>query len=201
VEKPYLNQEFYNLDDVHNFYNCYALHKGFGIRRSSSSKSSATGELIWKKFVYYKEGWREEQRKEDGNEVVSRCRETRDGCMASLNVHWKKHGKWVMMGFVEEHRHTLDTPRRTKKHHSHTVSHKISVAKDLMENLHTCGMGPSIVAKATNNMGNITKIAMEHVVNHLRNHRMNNVGQEGYLVAMHFMKQMRLDPNFYFATE
>ncbi|GAV86504.1 hypothetical protein CFOL_v3_29934 [Cephalotus follicularis] len=121
--------------------------------------------------------------------------------MASLNVRWKKHGKWIVTGFIEEHSHTLDTPRRTKKHRSHNVSHKIPVAKDLMEHLHSCGMGPSAIAKAINTTGNTTEITTEHVVSHLRKHRMNNVGREGYLVAMHFMEQLRVDPNFYFATE
>ncbi|GAV90078.1 FAR1 domain-containing protein, partial [Cephalotus follicularis] len=200
VEKPYLNQDFDHLHDVYNFYNRYALHKGFGIRKSSSSKSSVSGELIWKKFVCDKAGWRAKHKeKDDGSEVVGWSRETRDGCMASLNLRWKKHGKWVVTGFVEEHSHTLDTPRRTKKHRSHNVSHKISAAKDLMEQLHSCGMGPSVIAKAINTTGNITEITTEHVVHHLRKQRMNNVGQEGYLAAMHFMKEMRLDPNFYFA--
>ncbi|GAV62547.1 hypothetical protein CFOL_v3_06070, partial [Cephalotus follicularis] len=122
-------------------------------------------------------------------------------CMASLNVHWKKHGKWVVTGFVEEHSHTFDTPRITKKHCSHNVLHKISTAKDLMEQLHTCGMRPSVITKAINTTGNITEITTEHMVNHLRKNRVNNVGQEGYLVAMHFMKQVRLDSNFYFAIE
>ncbi|GAV91317.1 FAR1 domain-containing protein [Cephalotus follicularis] len=202
VEKPYLNQEFDDLDDVYTFYNCYALQEGFGIRRSSSSKSSVTGELIWKKFLCDKTGWRAKNKeKEDGSEVVSQSREKRDGCMASLNVHWKKHGTWVVMGFVEEHSHTLDTPRRTKKHRSHNVSHKMSAAKDLMEQLHSFGIGPSVIAKAINTTGNITEITTGHVVHHLRKQRMNNVGQERYLVAIHFMEQMRLDPNFYFATE
>ncbi|GAV82966.1 LOW QUALITY PROTEIN: FAR1 domain-containing protein, partial [Cephalotus follicularis] len=196
-----LNQEFDNLDDVYTFYNCYALHKGFGVRKSSSSKSSATGELIWKKFVCDKASWRvKNKEKVDGSEAVSRCRETRDGCMTSLNVRWRKHGKWVVTGFVEEHCHTLDTPRRAGKHRS-IVSHKSSAAKDLMEQLHTCGMGPSVIAKAINIMGNITDISTDHVINHLRKHRMNNIGIEDYLVAMHFTQQMRLDSNSYFTAE
>ncbi|GAV73042.1 LOW QUALITY PROTEIN: FAR1 domain-containing protein, partial [Cephalotus follicularis] len=190
---PYLNQEFDNLDDVHNFYNCCALHKGFGIRRSSSK-------LIWKKFVCDKACWRAKNKeKADGSEVVNRCSETRDGCMASLNVRWKKHRKWVVTRFEEEHNHILDTPRRPKKHHSHNVSHKNSAAKDLMEQLQSCGIGPSTIAKTIH--GNITEITTEQVIHHLRKHRMNNVGREGYFVAMHFMEQMRLNPNFYFATE
>ncbi|GAV64791.1 hypothetical protein CFOL_v3_08306, partial [Cephalotus follicularis] len=102
----------------------------------------------------------------------------RDGCMASLNVCWKKHGKWVVTGFVEEHSYTLDTPRRTKKHRSHNVSQKFFTAKELMEQLHSCGMGPSIIAKVINTTSNIVEIITKHVVNHLRRHRMNNVGRE-----------------------
>ncbi|GAV76452.1 hypothetical protein CFOL_v3_19926, partial [Cephalotus follicularis] len=50
-----------------------------------------------KKFVCDKAGWRAKNKeKENGSEVVSRCRETRARCMASLNVLWKKHGKWVV---------------------------------------------------------------------------------------------------------
>ncbi|GAV65011.1 FAR1 domain-containing protein, partial [Cephalotus follicularis] len=131
IEKPYLNKEFDNLDDVYNFYNCNVLHKGFGIRKFSSSKSSVIGELVWKKFVCDKTGWRAKNKeKEDRSEVVSRCRKTRDGFMASLNICWKKHGKWVVTRFVEEHSHTHYTPRRTKKYRSHNVSHKISAAED-----------------------------------------------------------------------
>ncbi|GAV83020.1 FAR1 domain-containing protein [Cephalotus follicularis] len=101
VDKPYVGQEFDNLNDVYNFYNCYALQKGFGVRKSSSSKSSATREVVWKKFVCDKAGWKKTiKEKGDGSEVVQRHRETKVGCTASLNVRWKNHGKWVVTVFL-----------------------------------------------------------------------------------------------------
>ncbi|GAV90812.1 hypothetical protein CFOL_v3_34214, partial [Cephalotus follicularis] len=121
--------------------------------------------------------------------------------MASLNVGWKNHGKWVVTVFEEEHCHTLDTPRRAKRHRSHNVAHRNPVAKDLMDQLHTCGIRPSAIAKAINATGNDTAITTDQVVQHLRKHRLNNVGQEAFLVASHFQRQMSLDPNFYFAME
>ncbi|GAV73041.1 FAR1 domain-containing protein/SWIM domain-containing protein, partial [Cephalotus follicularis] len=90
-----------------------------------------------------------------------------DGCMASLNVRWKKHRKWVVTRFEEEHNHILDTPRRPKKHHSHNVSHKNSAAKDLMEQLQSCGIGPSTIAKTINMNSSpklITRFPFEKIV-------------------------------------
>ncbi|GAV79694.1 FAR1 domain-containing protein [Cephalotus follicularis] len=187
VDKPYVGQEFDNLDDVYNFYNCYALQKGFGVIKSSISKSSATREVVWKKFVCDKAGWKKTiKEKRDGSEVVQRHRETKVGCTTSLNVQWKNHGKWVVTAFEEEHCHTLDTPRRAKMHRSHNVAHRNPVAKDLMDQLHTCGIRPSAIAKAINATGNDTAITTDQVVQHLRKHRLNNVGQEAFLVASHF---------------
>ncbi|GAV64617.1 hypothetical protein CFOL_v3_08135, partial [Cephalotus follicularis] len=90
AEKPYVSQDFDTLDEVYNFYNCYALREGFGIRKPSSSQS--------------------------------------------------KNEKWVVTRFVEEHSHILDTPRRVSKRRSHNISHKNVVAKNLMDQFHSCAM-------------------------------------------------------------
>ncbi|GAV78227.1 hypothetical protein CFOL_v3_21695 [Cephalotus follicularis] len=121
--------------------------------------------------------------------------------MASLIVRWRQHGKWVVTSFQEEHWHTLDTLRRAKKHHSHNVSHKNPLVKNLMDQLHSYGYGPLRITKAINGIGENTSVTMQQVVQHLRQDQMNNIGSKGVLVTAHFHKQMQLDPNFYFVME
>ncbi|GAV66753.1 FAR1 domain-containing protein, partial [Cephalotus follicularis] len=96
-EKPCVSQEFDTLDEVYNFYNFYALREGFGIRKSSNSKSQAIGELIWKKNLCNKAGFKDLSNvKEDGREVVHRHRDTREGCKPKIDVRKSKNEKWVV---------------------------------------------------------------------------------------------------------
>ncbi|GAV61214.1 FAR1 domain-containing protein, partial [Cephalotus follicularis] len=175
----------------------YALKKGFGTRKSSSNKSAVTRDVIFKRFVCDKEGFK----KQDESDNVRRHRNTRDGCMALMEVRMKKHGKWIVTKFVEEHSHDLDTPRRVWKHHSHNVSHKNPVAMNLMDQFHGYRMGPSKIAKAINATSGSTSITARHVSEHSRENSNNNVGPKGVQVAMIFQRQMTLDSNFYYAME
>ncbi|GAV85850.1 FAR1 domain-containing protein [Cephalotus follicularis] len=151
---PYINQEFDSFDDAYNFYNLYALKKGFGTRKSSSNKSAVTRDVIFKRFVCDKEGFKKQDERDN---VRHRCN-TREGCMALMEVRMKKHGKWIATKFVEEHSHDLDTPRRAWKHRSHNVSHKNPVAMNLMDQFHSCEMGLSKIVKAINATSGSTSI-------------------------------------------
>ncbi|KAK8957953.1 Protein FAR1-RELATED SEQUENCE 8 [Platanthera zijinensis] len=117
-----MGMEFDTLDEIYPFYNTYALVTGFGIRKSSSSKSQVTQHLI---------GWFEKKMDIIANTNVKRHRDTRTGCMTKLEVRINAEGKWAVTQFIKEHNHILDTPRKTKKHRSHNISHKNPIIKDL----------------------------------------------------------------------
>ncbi|KAK8946704.1 Protein FAR1-RELATED SEQUENCE 5 [Platanthera zijinensis] len=136
-----MGMEFDTLDEIYSFYNTYALVTGFGIRKSSSSKSQVTQHLIWKKFECNKGGLKKLD--SIANTNVKRHHDTRTGCMAKLEVRINAEGKWAVTQFIKEHNHILDTPRKAKKHRSHNISHKNLIIKDLIAQLHSSGMGPS----------------------------------------------------------
>ncbi|XP_073014540.1 protein FAR1-RELATED SEQUENCE 5-like [Primulina eburnea] len=55
-QKPKIGMKFESLDEAFSFYNQYARESGFSARMSNSKKSKKTKEVIWKKFVCFKEG-------------------------------------------------------------------------------------------------------------------------------------------------
>ncbi|GAV87220.1 FAR1 domain-containing protein [Cephalotus follicularis] len=181
VDKPCIGQEFDTLLDARKFYNWYVLRKGFGTRRSSSNKSYV-GRVIWKRFVYDKQGFK----KKYGREDVQRHRDTGVGCKAHMVVRLTKGKKRVVSIFLEEHNHDLDTPRRVVKHRSHNQSHKNPLASNLMDKFQGSGMGTSRIAKAINAKNWSNCITGKQVTEHLRQQLQNRVGREGVMVAMHF---------------
>ncbi|XP_073015535.1 protein FAR1-RELATED SEQUENCE 5-like [Primulina eburnea] len=55
-QKPEIGMKFESLEEAFSFYNQYARKSGFSARMSNSKKSKKTNEVIWKKFVCFKEG-------------------------------------------------------------------------------------------------------------------------------------------------
>lgn len=114
TNEPYIGLEFDDLDEVYNFYNCYARNSGFGIRKNSSSKSRITGNLIWKSYVCDKVGKKVIPTMNEST-TKARRRDTRVGCGAKLDVRKNKYDKWFVSSFVKQHNHALDTPRKNIK--------------------------------------------------------------------------------------
>ncbi|XP_020266635.1 protein FAR1-RELATED SEQUENCE 5-like [Asparagus officinalis] len=73
--KPLLGMKFNSYEEGYNYYNSYALLMGFGIRKSTVKYSCKTREVVDRKFVCDKEGYRP---KRDKIENLVR-RETRVG--------------------------------------------------------------------------------------------------------------------------
>jgi len=103
--------------------------------------------------------------------------------------------------FVKAHNHELDTPRRAKKHRSHNFIHKDHIVKNLIDQLHSSGMGPSRIAKTLNITSGCNSISSKNISDHLKVQRMNTLGCEGALLYAYFQKQKELDSNFYFALQ
>ncbi|KAK8955074.1 Protein FAR1-RELATED SEQUENCE 5 [Platanthera zijinensis] len=196
---PYIGQVFDSLDDVYIFYNGYALQKGFGIRKSSTFKSHGSRDLIRKRFVCDKEGFKIIST--NASVDIARLRDTRIGCMEKLEARKSKEGQWIVASFMDSHNHFLDSPRRASKHRSHNKSHKSFVARSLMNQLCNSGLGPSKIARALNTTSGNTSISCQQVIDQLRLEKKNNIGSEGVQVATYLQKQRILDHNFYYAIE
>ncbi|KAK8950708.1 Protein FAR1-RELATED SEQUENCE 5 [Platanthera zijinensis] len=112
-----------------------------------------------------------------------------------------KDDNWVVTGFIKQHNHELDTPRKAKRHRSHNVLHKDKEVKNLMDQLYSAGMGPAKIARILNETNTNSSISAKQVSMHLSEHRKNNIGNEGASVFAYLKKQQELDPNFYFDIE
>ncbi|XP_020266586.1 protein FAR1-RELATED SEQUENCE 5-like [Asparagus officinalis] len=109
--KPLLGMKFNSHEEAYNYYNSYALLMGFGIRKSTVNYSRKTREVVDKKFVCDKEGYKPNS----GKIEIPLRRETRVGCKAMMRVKLLEDKSWEVTGFVEEHtNHVLSSPDKAK---------------------------------------------------------------------------------------
>ncbi|KAK8926485.1 Protein FAR1-RELATED SEQUENCE 5 [Platanthera zijinensis] len=122
VKEPYVSLVFESVDEAYWFYNSYTLNVGFGIKKGSTSKSFSSGDVIARRFECNKSGLKTSKEGEGSSTRAHRL--TRVNCKAKLDIRKNKDDKWVVTGFIKEHNHELDTPRKAKRHRSHNVLHK-----------------------------------------------------------------------------
>ncbi|XP_073271500.1 protein FAR1-RELATED SEQUENCE 5-like [Primulina huaijiensis] len=116
---------FDSIEDAFSFYNQYARESGFSARISNNKKSKQTNEVIWKKFVCFKEGQTDDirwskQAKNDRPRKERARGQTRTGCKSRLSIVKEQTGPgWVVSTFTESHNHPLSTPSKVHLLHSH----------------------------------------------------------------------------------
>ncbi|XP_077215679.1 protein FAR1-RELATED SEQUENCE 5-like [Tasmannia lanceolata] len=203
VNKPFVGQLFDNCEEAYAFYNLYGLTTGFGVRKCKTNKSMATGDIIRRRYVCDREGWRKINEKIPTDREVKRRRTVREGCKAKMEIKLTKDEKWEVRTFIEDHCHDLTSPPKRRLHHSHNTLHKKNVTRNLMNTLRRDGLGPTGIAKAINaaNDGLDSAITPSQVKGQLRAERANNMGQEAVTVAAQFQQKRAEDPNFYFSME
>ncbi|XP_077237272.1 protein FAR1-RELATED SEQUENCE 5-like [Tasmannia lanceolata] len=134
--------------------------------------------------------------------VVKPRRTVREGCKAKMDISLID-GKWKVKAVEDVHCHELTSPLKRQMHHSHNKFIKTQVVKNLMDDLSTAPIHPANIAKAINvsYKGSGSSITTNQVVCHLRKQRVNNMGQEGVLVAHKFQAKQSEYPNFFFKME
>ncbi|XP_073277673.1 protein FAR1-RELATED SEQUENCE 5-like [Primulina huaijiensis] len=105
-QKPTIGMRFDSIEDAFSFYNQYSRESGFSARISNSKKSKQTNEVIWKKFVCFKEGqtddirWSKQAKNDRPREERARG-ETRTGCKSRLSIVKEQTGPgWVVKANV-----------------------------------------------------------------------------------------------------
>ncbi|XP_073048393.1 protein FAR1-RELATED SEQUENCE 5-like [Primulina eburnea] len=146
-QKPSIGMRFDSLEDAFSFYNQYARESGFSARMSNSKKSKKTNEVVWKKFVCFKEGHTDDIRwNKQGKNVESRKErargETRTGCLSKISVVKEQTGPgWVVSNFIESHNHPLSTPSKVhllRSHRNISASKKVLSQQFAEANVPTC---------------------------------------------------------------
>ncbi|XP_014751141.1 protein FAR1-RELATED SEQUENCE 5-like [Brachypodium distachyon] len=103
-----VERTFGSEDDGFEFYNSYALEKGFSVRKSYVEWDEANEEIILRKFVCSRKGSREEKHMKREDRKRRPRNLTRVGCRAKLVVaRVKETGCWFVKDFIDEHTHPL----------------------------------------------------------------------------------------------
>ncbi|KAJ4955236.1 hypothetical protein NE237_012019 [Protea cynaroides] len=111
---PYVGMKFIDLDAAYTFYNNYAQTKGFGVRigrthLSRKREPDGSRQVLSKRFVCYKEGFRNDNDKRHKGKEVRHRAEVRVGCPAFLLVKADSNG-WVVDRFEASHNHPMVFP-------------------------------------------------------------------------------------------
>ncbi|XP_026432592.1 protein FAR1-RELATED SEQUENCE 5-like isoform X1 [Papaver somniferum] len=139
--EPYIGKEFKSEQDAKAFYNGYARHMGFSIRKGPLYRSSRDRAITSRIFVCSKEGFRRETSDvNDKGNVKRRMAVTRVGCKAQLWVKKQASGVWVVKHFQRDHNHEL-APMKPHLLRSH--KNMLENVKDYVETLKGVGVDTS----------------------------------------------------------
>ncbi|GAB4830365.1 hypothetical protein Ancab_040685 [Ancistrocladus abbreviatus] len=103
--EPYVGMEFESEDAAKVFYDAYATRLGFIMRVDAFRRSTRDGNVVWRRLVCNKEGFRKFRPMQSENRKPRAI--TREGCKAMIVVKKEKTGKWVVTRLVKEHNHPL----------------------------------------------------------------------------------------------
>uniref|UniRef100_A0ACD5YRS4 Uncharacterized protein n=2 Tax=Avena sativa TaxID=4498 RepID=A0ACD5YRS4_AVESA len=103
---PEVDMEFDSEEKSYEFYNKYAGHIGFSVRKSTSHKSSENITKV-RTFVCSREGYNRDKK---SLEAKKPRLDTRIGCPARLIIKVTPEGKYRVTDFKAEHNHQLAPP-------------------------------------------------------------------------------------------
>ncbi|XP_042458601.1 protein FAR1-RELATED SEQUENCE 5-like [Zingiber officinale] len=146
-QKPKIGMKFSSLEEAYSFYNQYAREAGFSVRINNSKKNKMTNEVVWKKFVCFKEGHTDQMRwnkhAKGDQRIRERARgEVRTGCKSNISLVKEQTGSiWVVTNFIEDYNHPLSTPSKVhllRSHRNISTTKKELIQQFSEANMSTC---------------------------------------------------------------
>ncbi|KAF7143399.1 hypothetical protein RHSIM_Rhsim05G0139300 [Rhododendron simsii] len=196
---PKINQEFDSLEKVQVFYNRYAKEGGFSTRSHSSRKSTVdVNVIVRKEFCCYKQGLRVQKITQPN---IRRRGITRENCRAKLAVV-RKGEKYVVSQFVEDHNHSLASPRRA---HLLPSYRKVSAAKKALieqlsaANVPTCQQ-MTICELESGGIENVG-CSQQDLYNYKRDKKMTVDGHDANMLYEYFQSEKAKNDGFTFTIE
>ncbi|XP_020253917.1 protein FAR1-RELATED SEQUENCE 5-like [Asparagus officinalis] len=193
-EKPFLGMKFNSHVEAYDYYNSYALMMGFGIRKSSVNYSQKDKEVLNRKFVCDKEGYRSNKDKRDIGKNINHRRETRVGCKAMMRIKLMEDKTWKVIGFIEDHtNHMLSSPDKAKMHRSQQQFHRSKRFKKIIQCLQEEGITPSTISRVIS----ITSgredesVTPQQCIDYMKTQRHNNIMNKKKHLFGYFRNGMR----------
>jgi len=115
-----VSKTFRSEKEGYEFYNNYAMEKGFSVRKCYMERDQTTKEICLRRFVCSRQGFRAAKHMKKANKKrkprdISRC-----GCAARMVIARNKEmGLWYVKDFIDEHTHELAAPDLACLLHSH----------------------------------------------------------------------------------
>ena len=95
---PTIGQQFRTLDEAFYFYNAYAKHAGFGIKKSQNNK--------YRRYLRCVREGKHESTVNEGERQRDRA-SRKTGCKACMSLKERADGTCVVKGIIFEHNHML----------------------------------------------------------------------------------------------
>ncbi|KAK3038295.1 hypothetical protein RJ639_031391 [Escallonia herrerae] len=192
-EETIIEKVFGGQEEAYEFYNRYALVKGFGTCIHYSHKNKMTNEIFRRQFVCNKQGFKKLDDKRKLGKQLKRHGDTRTGCGGMMQITLSnKFGMWVVDKFEDIHNHPLSaTPSKVVKHRSHSKYHRSVACKRLVYTLNQKGLQPAQFTRVVNAMkpGEEANITMKQCSSIINSERKKNVGQQCYGIIKHFQEK------------
>lgn len=196
-----VGMEFSTTEEAYKFYNDYAFHVGFSVRKNEDRKNSANI-CIMKCFTCFKQGTQRARNPTKNSPKVERL-ETRIGCNAHMRVNMNSRGIYEVTSFNSEHNHICATPSKTRLLKSHRV---ITDAQKKMSDLaDSSGIKPKetyeLLSRQVGGKRHLTFLPDDYK-NYLRTKRQQDIalGDAGALMQ-YLQERQKKDPSFFHAEQ
>ncbi|CAL2259711.1 unnamed protein product [Prunus armeniaca] len=188
--------EFEIEDLAFKFYNAYAHHIGFSIRRSSCHKFKS-GRLRDRLFICFAEGKREIDKRVSN--VKYHRAETRCGCLARMKISCHLNEKYRVIEFVYEHNHMTTSPSKTHLFRSHRKITLAQIAE--VDMVDSSGIAHNAALEILGKQAGRREILgfIPNDYNYLHSKRTREMKLGDTSGVLEYLQQMQLnDPNFFF---
>jgi zinc finger SWIM domain-containing protein 3 len=138
---------------AYEFYNTYAGHVGFSVRKFWHDKSS-TNVIRTKKFVCSKSGYKDQS--STSGPCQRKRADTRVGCKAEMTIKISEIGKYVVSSFEDAHNHELVTP--SKAHLLRSQRRITEAQKAQIDILNDSGIRPKSGHEAMSRQAGVDKV-------------------------------------------
>ncbi|KAJ4799444.1 FAR1-related sequence 5 [Rhynchospora pubera] len=207
---PFVGKVFATSDDAFDFYNAYALLKGFSIRRRNNYKSSKLGDVSANLFSCSKEGISKKEKdarkaREEGAHERTPQKDrasSRTGCKARLRITFLDEA-WKVTVFDDVHNHPLViSPSKVRSLHSHrSMSPEVvdTIKGMYAQNIETAKIHEYL--KVRNGAKRSLKFKRKDVSNVIASENRRLVGIDVESSLVYFQKKKEEDAEFFYDVE